>query len=588
MIGFKCKNVKLHCLWLVLAAALSACTRPVVLPEQTTEPVAEPAPALPDVAEQTPLPAGKPEQLTAPLLYGVLLGEIAGQRGRMDVSAASYLQAAKQSDDPRIAARALKISVYAKQPKMALQAARRWVELAPDSAEARQMLAVLALRENQQQEAIEQFEYLVQHSEVGNGSPYQTMLALLAREPDRERALKVMDQLAALRPDDPEAHFAYARLAVHAENWPLAEREIARSLELHPDWAQALILQAQVSVKQDRGDVARTQMETALQRNPDDLELQMAYARLLVDLEDFDAARKQYRQLLKKQPDNAQVAYSLALLTLESGDLKESARLFKKLVKLDFQVQQAYYYLGAIAEEQKQPKRAMRWYRKVDKGDHWIEVQIRMARLEAQDNDVDAARERLRRLRLAQPAQTQRLFLVEGEILASIDWNDEAFRLYSEYLETRPDDLEILYARSLIATQLDRLDQAEADLRAVLKQEPDNARALNALGYTLADRTDRYEEALGYIQKAYAQTPEDPAVIDSMGWVLYRLGRLQEARDHLQKAYAITGDGEIAAHLGEVLWQMGEKDAARALWKKARKASPGDPVLEETVRRLSP
>ena len=199
MIGFKCKNVKLHCLWIVLAAALSACSRPVVSPEQTTDTVPEPAPVVPEVAGQPPLPAGKPEQLTAPLLYGVLLGEIAGQRGRMDVSAASYLQAAKQSEDPRIAARALKIAVYAKQPQMALQAARRWVELAPESGEARQMLAVLALRENQQQEAIEQFEYLVQNSKA-NGSPYQTMLALLAREPDRERALKVMAQLAALRP----------------------------------------------------------------------------------------------------------------------------------------------------------------------------------------------------------------------------------------------------------------------------------------------------------------------------------------------------------------------------------------------------
>jgi len=588
MIGFKCKNLKMRCLWLVPAVALSACTRPVVSPEQTPDIMPEPATTVPEVTQQAPQPAGKQEQLTAPLLYGVLLGEIAGQRGRMDVSAASYLRAAEQSEDPRIASRALKIAVYAKQPQMALQAARRWVKLAPDSNEARQMLAVLALRENHQQEAIEQFEYLVQNSQAGNGSPYQTMLALLAREPDRERALKVMEQLAALRPDDPEAHFAYARLAVHAENWPLAEREIARSLELHPDWAQALILQAQVSIKQDRGDAARAQLEAALQRRPDDMELQIAYARLLVDLEDFEAARRQYRRLLKKQPDNAQIVYSLALLTLESGELKESGKLFKKLVKLDFQTQQAYYYLGAIAEEQKQPKRAMQWYRKVDKGDHWVEVQIRMARLEAQGNEVDAARERLRRLRVAEPAQTQRLFLVEGEILAGIDWLDEAYRLYSEYLETRPGDLEILYARSLIATRLDRLAQAESDLRAILKQEPDNARALNALGYTLADRTDRYEEALGYIRKAYAQTPEDPAVIDSMGWVLYRLGRLQEARDHLQKAYDMTGDGEIAAHLGEVLWHMGQRDAARALWKEARKTSPGNPVLEDTVRRLSP
>jgi tetratricopeptide (TPR) repeat protein len=592
MIVFRCKSVNLRHAWVLVAGLLlSACSQPQVKPESQEEPVAIASPArpLPDESGQQPLPETEQEELTAALLYGVLLGEIAGQRGRLDVSGASYLQAAKQSNDPRIAERALKISVYAKQPGLAYQAAKRWVELAPDNAEARQTLAVLALRLNQQQEALDQFEYLLQNDAQGNGAPYQSMLALLAREPDKERALKVMAQMVELRPQDPQAHFAYARLAMHAEDWSLAEQQVIRSLELNPGWTEALILQAQVSLKQDRGSTARAQLEAALQHQPDNTELQLAYARLLVDLEDFEGARNQYRSLLKRQPDSGQVVYSLALLALEAGDLKEARTRFKKLVALDFQTQQAYYYLGAIAEEQNNPERALQWYNQVDpEGEHWIEVQIRIARLEAQDGEVKAARDRLRTLRLAQPGQAQRLFLVEGEILSGIERYEEVYKLYSDYLETSPDDLEILYARSLVAERLDRVDQAEKDLRAVLKVEPDNARALNALGYTLADRTGRYNEALEYVQKAYDQTPEDPAVIDSMGWVLYRLGRLQEARDHLQNAYDMTGDGEIAAHLGEVMWAMGDKDAARALWNKARKEAPGDPVLEETVRRFAP
>lgn len=583
MIVFRCKSVNLRCAWVLFAGLLlTACSQPQVKPDsQEPEAIVSPAVPLPEEARQ--------EELTASLLYGVLLGEIAGQRGQLDISGASYLRAAQQSNDPRIAERALKISIYAKQPQLAYQAARRWVELAPENAEARQTLAVLALRLNQQQEALDQFEYLLQSDEHGNGAPYQSMLALLAREPDKKRALLVMGQLVDLRPQDPQAHFAYARLAVHAEDWLLAEQEVVRCLELNPDWTEALILQAQVSLKQDRGDTARAQMESALQQNPDNLELQLAYARLLVDLEEFETARAQYRGLLKRQPDNGQVVYSLALLALEAGDLKEARTRFKKLVALDFQAQQAYYYLGAIAEEQENPERALSWYNKVDpEGDHWIEVQIRVARLEAQAGDVVAARERLRKLRLAQPGQVQRLYLVEGEILTSIEWHEEAYTLYSDYLETRPDDLEILYARSLVSEHLDRLDQAERDLRTVLKVEPDNTRALNALGYTLANRTDRYDEALVYVQKAYNETPEDPAVIDSMGWVLYRLGRLQEARDHLQNAYDMTGDSEIAAHLGEVMWIMGDKDTARTVWDKARKETPGDPVLEETVRRFAP
>ena len=410
----------------------------------------------------------------------------------------------------------------------------------------------------------------------------------MAREPDQQRALEMMKQLVALRPQDPEAHFAYARLAVHAKNQPLAEQEVERSLQLRPDLTQALILQAQIHLEQGRGELARQLLYAALQRKPKDADLRLAYARLLVDLDDFDGARAEYSTLLKQQPDNGQVLYSLALLALEANQLEEAQSFFEKLVALDYQTQQAYYYLGAIAEEQNNRSRALQWYQKVEQGDHWIEVQIRIARLEAQGDDVEAARERLRKLRLGHPAQAQRLFLVEGDILTQLGRYQEAYTLYSQYLDTQPDDSEILYARALTAENLDRLAAAERDFRKVLQQDPDNARTLNALGYTLADRTGRYEEALVYVQKAFDKTPDDPAVIDSMGWVLYRLGRLQEARDHLQKAYDMTEDGEIGAHLGEVMWTMGDKNAARAVWDKARRDSPGNAVLEETLRRLSP
>jgi tetratricopeptide (TPR) repeat protein len=593
MIGFTYKKPLSRAVLLFIGSVvMSACIQaPVRQPPAAPEPAktapepAKTAPVAPSAeAPATPLPAPGGETLTAPVLYDMLLGEIAGQRGMMDVSGASYLEAARRSDDPRVAERALKISIYAKKPELALEAARRWVTLAPDNLEARQSLAVLALRTRNQDEALQQFEYLLQNAQEGT-DPYQSLLALLAREPDTERSLQVMGELVAMRPENADAHFAYARLAVHAQDWALAELEVERALAFRADWTQALILQAQIDLKQGQGDTARRNLEAALNKHPEDTELRLAYARLLVDLDDFDAARVEYRKLLKLQPDNGQVVYSLALLTLEAGDLGEARKLFEKLVELEYQNRQAYYYLGAIAEEQQQPETAMQWYRRIEEGDHWLEVQIRMARLEAQAGDVEQARDRLRKVRLAHPAETQRMYLVEGEILSQIDRDEEAFRLYSDYLENRPDDIEIRYARALVAERLDRLDEAEQDFLHVLSIEPDNTRALNALGYTLADRTDRYEEALGYVQKALAQTPDDPAVIDSMGWVLYRLGRLEEARRYLQRAYDMTSDSEIAAHLGEVMWAMGDRDQAKALWNTARKATPDDRVLEETVRR---
>jgi len=569
---------------------LAACSQPLLKgpapqPEAAPQPVAPQAKAPPPEAVTAPLPQKK-EPLSATLLYEVLLGEIAGQRGVMDVSAASYMEAALHSSDPRVAERALKIAVFGKQQDLALQAARRWVELAGDSMEARQALAALALRTGNQEEALEQFEYLVEHGRDEEGGPYHSMLVLLAREPDKQRALAVMEQLTARHPDDPEVYFAYARLAVHADDWALADRQVSEALRLRSDWTEALILQAQIGLKQEQGELARQRMQAALQRNPDNVELRMAYARLLVDLEQFEAARAEYAQLLKQRPDDGQIVYSLALLALEAGQLDEARGFFEKLIKLDYQTQQAYYYLGAIAEDQKRNKRAIDWYLKVEGGDHWIEVQIRIARLQALEGDVAEARERVRALRMAHPEQAQRLYLVEGEILTQVDRYKDAYSLYSGYLESQPDDPEILYARALVAERLDLLPQAEADFRAVLRQDPDNARTLNALGYTLADRTQRYDEALVLIEKALAQTPDDPAVIDSMGWVLFRLGRLEEARDHLQRAYDLTGDGEIAAHLGEVLWAMGDRQAARALWEKARETAPDNRVLKDTLRRF--
>ncbi len=593
MIGFKCKNSVIRAGAAVfLTTLLAACSTPLLKPSGENGGAAasapEPAPAPASPAAPPEKPTTKSESLTPELLYEVLLGEIAGQRGVLDISGASYLEAARNSDDPRIAERALNIAVYGKRPDIALQAARRWVELAPDKLEARQALAALALRNGLTEEAVEQFDYLLRHQPPGAASPYQPLLTMLAREPDKARALEVMARLAKSRPDDVDAQFAYARLAAHAQQWALASQLVEQVLALQPGRTDALILRAQIALKQGHADAARQQFIEALKRNPDDMALRQAYARLLVDLEDYDAAREQYHQLLKRQPDNAQIVYSLALLSLEAGRLDDGKKMFKKLLKMGAQQQQAYYYLGAIAEDQGKRKEAMKWYSKVTEGDHLFEAQVRIANLEALEGDVDAARERLRKLRLAHPSQSQRLYLVEGSILTRIDWNEEAFKLYSDYLQIRPDDIEVLYARALVAERLGRLDQAEADLRHVLKIEPDNARALNALGYTLADRTDRYEEALRLIERAFAQTPDDPAVIDSMGWVMYRLGRLPEAREYLEKAYSKTQDAEIAAHLGEVLWALGERDAALALWKKARAEQPGNRILEDTVRRFAP
>ncbi|MEE9421752.1 MAG: tetratricopeptide repeat protein [Gammaproteobacteria bacterium] len=585
MIGFNWVN-QIGLTGLLLASLLiSGCARlsqsPV--PEETAA-TTEPDTGSVEVAQ---LPSAGKEDLTPSLLYGILLGEIAGQRGRMEVSAPSYLEAAQHSEDPRVAERALKISIFGKQQAPALEAARRWVELAPDNKEARQAYAALALRSGQDEEAQTQLNQIIQQSDGTADQAYQSLLGLLAREPDKERALAAMERIVSERPDDADAHFAYARLASHSENWVLSLTEVEKALVIRPDWTPAIILRAQIAVKQDKGDLAREQITGALQKSPDDLKLRQAYARLLVDLEDLDGAREQYKKLIKLQPANGQVVYSLALLSLEDGELKEAKTNFLRLLELEYQTAQAHYYLGAIAEEHKDFEKALDWYSKIDKGDHWLEVQIRIARIDAKTDKLDQARARLKNLRFTKPAQAQRLLLVEGDLLSQQKMLEEAYSLYGQYLEAHPEDYDVLYARSLVAEKLDLLDVAEQDLKKIIQVEPDNARAMNALGYTLADRTTRYQEALQFIEQAIKLTPDDPAVMDSMGWVQFKLGELQKAREYLQKAYDQTTDAEIAAHLGEVLWSMGDQAGARKLWAAGKKKDSENPVLLKTLERFS-
>ena len=228
-----------------------------------------------------------------------------------------------------------------------------------------------------------------------------------------------------------------------------------------------------------------------------------------------------------------------------------------------------YYYLGQIAEISDDLGEALSSYVKVDRGEYFLNAQIRIAVILARLGDIDKAREHLQSLRSKDPAQSTRIYRAEAEILSRHDRLEDSLSVYDHAIEERPDNVDLLYARAMLAEKLDRLDILERDLRTILTNDPDNADALNALGFTLADRTNRYDEALKLLERALELKPDDYYVIDSMGWVLYRMGRLEEAVEFLQRAFMLSNDPEVAAHLGEVLWVMGRKDAARKIWDSA-------------------
>ena len=543
---------------------------------------AAPAPGVAD--ETAALPA---QELTDDMMYDILLAEIAGQRGELQASVAHYLRAAEEANDPRVAERAVQIASFAKQYDLALHAARRWVALDPDNIEAHKSLTVRALETGDTDVVITQVDYLLSVTDNPEEG-FQMATAILARDSDRQAGLAAMQQLVTRHPESPYAWMALSRIAVLAEELEQALDAVNKALVLEENLPAAVILKAQILVRLERNAEATRMLEQAVRVHPGDTNLHFAYGRMLLDAEGLEGARKQFARVVKLEPDNADGLYSLALLELETKRFASGEKHLKQLIELDQRVENAYYYLGYAALEQGNDDAALEWYGKVESGDYWSQAQLRSAEILVRRGDIEAMQNQMRVLRQKNPQQAVEFYLLEGQVLSDAGHHAAAVNVYDTALAASPDNEDLLYARALAAEKLGQLEAAEADMRRILAKDPENVRTLNALGYTLADRTDRYQEALSYISRAYARKPDDPAIIDSMGWVHFRLGKLDEARQYLQQAWDMTRDSEIGAHLGEVLWVQGEQAAARAIWNTARESSPDNPVLLETIRRLDP
>ena len=527
------------------------------------------------------------QSLSKELMFDILLAEIAGQRGKMDVSAPHYLQAAEEAGDPRVAERAVQIAMYAKDFEIAKRAARRWVELEPDNLEAHKLLTALALRTGDMDEVITQMGFLLSITENPEDG-YRLATAIMARNSDKQAALSAMQELAAKDPYSPYAQLALSRTAILAGQLEQALEAVERALQLKPDYVNATILKAQILVKMERKEEAIQLLQQATRSHPDNLDVRFSYARLLVDQKDIEAARDQFDKIVRLDPDNADALYSLGLLELETGQYQAGEKHLRKLLTLEKRVQSAYYYLGYAASKQDHDAEALDWFRKVESGDFWSQSQLHVAEIMVRQGRLDEMQDYLRVLRQKNPQAAVAFFLIEGEVLTAAGYLEEAYRVYTQALETEPDNEDLLYARALLAQNLDWFDLAEQDMRHILRNDPDNVRTLNALGYSLADKTDRYEEALGYISRALKQAPDDPAIIDSMGWVQFRLGNLDKARSYLEQAWNLTKDSEIGAHLGEVLWEQGEHVAARSIWNEAKAGDPENPALLDVLRRINP
>lgn len=520
--------------------------------------------------------------------FHVLAGEMAAGRQMPEVAAQEFLRALEFTADADLAARATAMALAAKREDLALVAARKWLAADSTALEAREVLARLNLRAGNSAEALSQCAAIIAGHPGGEADGYRHVALLLAQDKETSSsALALLKQLAAEKPQLAAAQRALALLAFRFNDAALTEKAAREALRLAPGDREATLLLVGALVKKGDTAGADSVFETLLRDQKKPSDLRMGYAKLLIDADQRAQAKTQLGLVLKAEPANPDAHFALALLLLDERKLDESEPHLTGLLDNSERRHDAAYYLGRLAELRKQPEVALGWYERVQAGNQTFDAYLRRARLLAELRRVPEARELLGTLREQFPALTNRLFAAEGELLSQQGSYADALQIYDGALADSPDDAELLYARALLHERMLHVDLAEADLRKLISLDSNDSRALNALGYMLTVHSSRYDEAAKLITKASELSPNDPAVLDSLGWVLFKQGKPREALPHLVRAYELFQDSEVAAHLGEVLWVLGDKERARALWESALRKDPEHPVLRDTVQRLS-
>jgi tetratricopeptide (TPR) repeat protein len=562
---------------LLLALMVSACGTTAVVdkPDAPVE-AAEASPELPNV------------ELTPEVLYNVLLGEIAGRRGEYGLSVRALSNAARETGDPRLAARATVAAIYAKRYAEALDTGRMWVTLRPEDAHARESLATIMLALDKPDEAKEHFEKMLELSKQNDqlGHTYLRIAAVLGRHDNRGDALSLMTALTIKNPGNAEAQFALAHMAMRAGDLSVASAAIDRALIIRAGWEDAALLKARILGATN--DQKRTVQfyNQYLARYPKSSKVRMNYARYLVDQKNWEGARGQFKLVLESSPDNIDVLYALGLLSLQTERLDDADIYFRRAIDINPANDQVRIYLGQTAERRDKLDTAISWYKSVSNNKHLFEARTRLGVVTAKQGDLAKGRAILGSIKPGNDEERVQLALAEEQVLRDAKQYNAALKVLSDALKALPKHKDLLYARALVAEKLDDLSLHERDLRLVLKLDPQNAHALNALGYTLADRTDRHQEAYTLIKQALELRPDDPFILDSMGWVQYRLGNSSEAIRYLRRALEIRFDAEISAHLGEVLWVSGKQRQAQRVWDQALKQAPENESVKNTIKKF--
>jgi tetratricopeptide (TPR) repeat protein len=515
-------------------------------------------------------------------VYPLLVAEFALRRGSYEISLHNYLAQAEVLADPAVSARATQLAQFLNREDDALKAARQWAELQTDNVEANNTVATLLSRQGRTVEAI---PYMARVARGKRNAPFPLLLTDYGSLNDEDRlALSIgMGKLAEEFPRDPALLLSHAMLYEEQGKSTLALEKLDKVFEQRPFQRQALLLEARILMDLE-AETPLQHIEQALQTNPRDDQLRLQYARLLTR-SSMVAARQQFEILSANAPNNVDLLLSLALINRENGDTLEAKANLMQMLNIGQRVDEAHYYLGRILEEEGDLEGAISEYMAVQEGRDFISANGRISQILFKSGQLDRSRVYLESLRGKHPLRKEQLYALEIEMLTRDNDLDGAVNMVNRALQELPESTDLRYARSMLRERQNNLVLMEQDLRTILEQDPNNVTALNALGYTLANRTDRIPEAYMLVSKALALEPEEPAILDSMGWILFRQGKYAEAVLYLNRAYAKYPDAEVAAHLGEALWVSGNRDSALAIWQEAFQKNPEHEVLVETMTR---
>lgn len=582
---------------LLVAVFATACATLEPEPREDEEDVTTTAPAEPDstepadeaVTETLPgiEPVPRPRGFTGDNLYRLLVAELAGGRGDLQTALTGYLEAARDSRDPRLAERAARLAEHLGEEDPAIEAAERWVELQPRRREPHALLTRLYLQTGDIERATVHAHAVIDYSN-DHDTGLREIAAIAGRIDDPRVVIAVLESLLADFPEAEVLHYTIAFQAADAGDYDRALAGADDALAIDPDYARALLLRAEVLVETGRERKAVEEIAAARERLPDDRELALGEIRLFINAGDHAAANQAMREAFEQFGDDGYVVNTLGRTAMAIGALDDARVYFQRQLAMDGRPDEARYQLGRIAERQGDCEEAMGQYIQVGGQELRFDAQQRFAGCLAETGRLDEARLHLDRMQQSYPSEEARLEIQQTR--AEIEWSagnlEDALTMLSNLVEAYPAHDGVRYMRALVAAESDHFELARDDLERMLEQQPDAPHLQNALGFTLADEGVELERARKLIERALDQHPEDAAILDSMGWVLYRQGDHDQALEYLREAWALSADAEIGAHLGEVLWTLGERGEAREIWEAAAEEDPDHRVLRETRERL--